>query len=106
MEIERHRLYLSLGTARDTLTLGHSASHQRVPNTSILPDVGESLPRQRMRTLLSFGRGFRMGAVSFHWSQMEALHAEEWVPFGLPAPDLSSTIGGPQLVANTCCGMK
>lgn len=47
-----------------------------------------------------------MGAVSFHWSQMEALHAEEWVPFGLPAPDLSTTIGGPQLVANTRCGVS
>lgn len=47
-----------------------------------------------------------MGAVSLHWSQIEALHAEEWVPFGLPAPDLSTTIGGPQLVANTCCGMN
>ena len=59
-----------------------------------------------MRTLLSFGRQLRIGVVSFHLSKRKALRGEKWVPFGLPAPDLTSTIAGPELVANTFCGMN
>lgn len=52
-----------------------------------------------MGTLLSSGKGLGL-------SKMKAPHGDEWVPFCLPALDLTSTIAGPELAANTVCGMN